>query len=204
MLRIPNIEEVENLLLQLPDLVQSQERRDASFPFKAEGWLGELENVLAANRLYQAGTIATLRSALVAAARGQVPTGLTFRGRASRSQVLHAVASESLRHASEVASALIGENRPRLAEAERVAHQIIAAALSHGVVSNRAGGVSNEQYIRSLRHELVTHGGLESAIVHLEGLAGPHDTLILLDRALAPYLELTMPSPPEAHTPVSG
>ncbi len=185
MLRIVHIDEIQDLLLLLPNLVQQQERRSTDFAPNAGAWLKSLEKVLAANRLYQAGNIATLRGGLVAAEQGQAPAGLEFRGRPSRSRVLNATASQALQRAAEVASTLIAENRPRLAEAERVAQQIVAAALSRGLITAREEEVSNTQYLRMLRRSLVKSGDLESAVVHLEGLVGPHDALTLLDRALA-------------------
>lgn len=187
MLRIMHIEDIADLLLMLPDLVQQQERRSTDFAQNAGAWLNSLEKVFAASRLYQAGTIATLRSALVAAERGHVPAGLEFRGRPSRSRVLDAVALHALQRAAEVASSLIAENQVRLAEAERVAQQTVAAALSRGLISAREDGMSNTDYLRMLRRSLATSVDLESAVVHLEGLVGPHDALILLDRALTPH-----------------
>src|SRR3989442_310387 len=181
MLRIMQVEEFADLLLLLPDLVQQQERRSTDFAPNAVAWLNSLEKVFAASRLYQAGSIAMLRSGLVAAEHGQVSAGLQFRGRPSRSRILNAVASQALQRAADMASTLIAENRPRLAEAERVAQQIVAAALSRGLITGRAEGVSNTQYLRTLRRNLVTSVDLESAVVHLEGLVGPYDALILFD-----------------------
>lgn len=191
MLRIMHVEEIADLLLLLPDLVQQQERRSTDFVPNAGAWLNSLERVFAANRLYQAGSIAMLRSNLVATQHGQGPSGIEFRGRPSRSRLLNAVASQALQRAAEVASTLIAENQPRLAEAERVAQQIVAAALSRGLITAREKEVSNTQYLRMLRRTLVTSGDLEGAVVHLEGLVGPHDALVLFDRALAPHLDVT-------------
>lgn len=191
MLRIVHIEEIEELLLLLPALVEQQELRSANFVSNVGVWLHSLEKAFAANRLYQAGNIATLRSGLVAAEQGHVPTGLEFRGRPSRWRVLSAVASQAMQRAAEVASTLIAENRPRLAEAERVAQQIVAVALSRGLIATRKEEVSNTQYLRLLRDRIVSSGDIESAVVHLEGLVGRHDALILLDRALSSNLDVT-------------
>jgi hypothetical protein len=186
MLRITQIEEIEGFLLLLPDLVRQQERRSTGFTPNAAAWLSSLEKVFVANRLYQAGNIATLRSGLVAAEQGQVPPGLQFRGRPNRTRVTFAVAWQALQRAAEIASTLVAESRPRLAEAERVAQQIVSAALSRGVITAREEGVNHTQYLQILRSSLVASGDLENAIIHLEGLVGPHDALILLDRSLIP------------------
>lgn len=204
MLRIMQAEEIAGLLLQLPDLVQQQQGRSTDFAPQARAWLNSLEEVFAASRLYQTGSIAMLRSGLVAAEQGQVPAGLQFRGRPTRSRVLNAVASEALQRATNVASTLIAENQPRLAEAERVAQQIVTATVSRGLTTDRAEGVSNTEYLRMLRRKLITSPDLENAVVHLEGLVGPHDALILIDRALPPYLEAISPGVQSVPTPSMG
>ena len=105
MLRIMQAEEIAGLLLLLPGLVQQQQGRSPDFAPQALAWLNSLETVLAASRLYQTGGIAMLRSGLVAAEHGQVPAGLQFRGRPTRSRILNAAASEALQRAANVASA---------------------------------------------------------------------------------------------------
>ncbi len=185
MLRIVHLEEIERLLLQLPGLVKQQERRSTEFVTSVARWLTALETVFVANRLHQAADIATLRSDMIAVEHGQIPSGLQFRARPTRSRVLGAVASQSLQRATAVASTVISESRPRLLEAERVAQQIVAVALSRGLPIGRENGSDNTQYLQSLRGELVAAADLASAVVHLEGLVGPHDALVVLDRALA-------------------
>ena len=185
MLRILHIEEIEGLLLLLPDLVRQQEQRASAFVRNAAAWLNSLEKAFAANRLYHAGSVAVLRSGLVAAEQGQVPKQLEFRGLPSRPRLLNAVASRAVQQAADVASTLIAENRPRLVEAERVAQQIIAVVMSRGLDTVRDATVSNTEYLRTVRRSLAASGDLESAAAHLEGLVGPQDALILFDRALA-------------------
>jgi hypothetical protein len=194
MLRIVNIEEIERLLLQLPALVQQQEQRSINFASSAGAWLSALEKVFTANRLYQAGYIASLRSGLVAAEQGEVPAGLEFRGRLTHSRVLNAVASQALHRAVEVASTLIAENQPRLGEAERIAQQLVAVAFSRELIMARDKRMNDTQYLLSFKSQLVSSPDLENVVTHLEGLVGPYDTLILLDRALAPYQNIVLPS----------
>lgn len=184
-----HVDEIADLLLLLPGLIQQQERRSVDFVRNADAWLNSLEKVFSACRLHQAGSIATLRSVLVAAGHGLVPAGLQFRGLPSRSRVLNAAAAQALHRAAEVASTVMAENQPRLAEAERVAQQVVALSVSRGLIPTRDQGVSNTQYLRRLRRGLATRDDLERGIVHLESLVGPHDALVLLDRTLAPHLE---------------
>ena len=188
MLRIMHAEEIAGLLLLLPDLVRQQDRRATDFVPNASAWLSSLEGILTAGRLYQAGSIAMLRSSLVAAEQGRLPSELQFRGHPTRSRVMAAVASQVLQRAADIASALIAEDQPRRAEATRIALQIVAAAISRRLIAVRPEGMSNTQYLRMLRRNFATGDDLERAAVHLDGLVGPYDALILIDRALAQSL----------------
>ncbi len=189
MLRTLQVEEIARLLLLLPDLVEQQQRGSTTFASNATEWLKSLEQLLLANRLHQAGTIAMLRADLVLAehgdARGAQPVG----SRPSRFRLVSAAAVEALRRASDIASALITENQPRLAEADRVAQQIAAIAVSRGLVPARPTTTSNTQYLHMTRWTLAS-SDLENALTVLDGLVGPHDALIFLDRALAPYTDI--------------
>lgn len=184
MLRLLQVEEMERLLLELPALVRLQERRSTEFPPRAAAWLASLEEALSANRLYQAGLVAGIRSNLTLADQGQIPGGLEYRGRPTRTRVMASAASEAVQRSAEVVVSVIGENRPRIGEAERVAQQIIAAIRSHGLPP-RPEGMANETYLRMLRLTLSKNAELENVLVHLEGLVGPQDALVLLDRAIA-------------------
>lgn len=185
MVRITQVEEIAGLLLLLPALVQEGERHSPTFVTSVGSWLNSLEKAFTHSRLYQAGNIAMLRSALIAATRGQVPSEIAFRGRPSRSQVVKIVATHTLQRAAEVASNLMTENQPRLTEAERIAQQIVAAASSRGLIVAPDSGANHTQYLRTVRHSFISSSDLEIAAVHLEGLVGPTDALIVLDRALA-------------------
>jgi hypothetical protein len=185
MLHIVQVEEIETLLLQLPSIIQKQQERSVDFVTTVGVWLHSLEKIFNANRLYQASNIAILRSKLVAAEQGHVPTELKFRNKPSRSQILNVIAAQVLQDAVEIASSLIAENRPRIEEAERVAQQIIVFASAHGLIIARSKEVSNSHYLLLLRNSLASNADSQNAVVHLEGLVGSHDTLILLDRALS-------------------
>lgn len=184
MLRIMHIEEIAGRLLLLPDLIGQQQRRSPDFARNAGEWLNSLETMLAANRLHEAGVIAVLRSGLVAVEQGQVPAGLEFRGSPSRSRLVNAAAAQALQRAADVASNIIAQNQARVSEGERVARQIVAVSTSRGLIPSFEGKGSNTEYLRALRRNFAAHGDLESAAAHLDSLVGPHDALVLIDRAL--------------------
>jgi hypothetical protein len=185
MLRLLHLEEITDLLLLLPALVLQQEQRSAHFPENAKAWMNSLEKTFTAGRLPQAGSISMLRSGLVAVEQGQMPSALEFAGRPSRSRVLSAAASLALQRASELASNVIAENRPRVMEAERLAQQIVAVALSRGLIPNRDKQVANAEYLQMIRHKLDISNELQHGCIQLEALVGPHDALVFLDRAIA-------------------
>ena len=176
MLRLMHLEEIGELL--------------SSFPEQVAGWLAALEKAFAASRLYQAGTIATLRGSLLTAERGELPAGISFRGKPTRSKILTAVASRAMAQGAEVAWSIIAEHRPALADAERVARQLAAAVTARGLIVPRVPGIGNTDYLRMIRRRIAGAGDLENAFVHLEGLVGPHDALVLFDRALEPHAAL--------------
>ena len=184
MLRLLQVEEIERLLLELPALVGLQERRSTDFAPRAASWLGSLEEVLSANRLYQAGLVAGIRSNLTLADQGQISGDFQYRGRPTRTRVMASAASEALQRSAEIVAGVLGDNRARIGDAERVAQQVIAALRSHGLPP-RPEGMANETYLRTLRASLSQNADLETVLVHLEGLVGSQDALVLLDRAIA-------------------
>jgi len=184
MLRIASAEEIGSLLLELPALFRLEEQRSADFPERAREWLGSLEQALSANRLYQAGLIAALRSGITGAEQGQLPPDLRFRGPPTRRRAVTAMASRALQGAAEIASTIMAENGARFGDAERVANQIVATARSRDVLPAREPAESNSRYLRGVRDAVASAPDLESAMTHLEGLVGPQDALVCLDRAL--------------------
>lgn len=191
MLRITQLEEISNLLLALPELVERQQRPAAEFAAAVNSWLLALEGVFIALRMHQAGTVAVLRSVCLSADYGQIPQGLTFREPPTRSRLTQAVAAHALQQGSELASAVVASNQPRTSEAQRVAQQVAATAFSRNILAPQPEGNASEHYLRAIRRDLAAMEDLEVAMVHIEGLVGPTDALICLDRALEPYLGAT-------------
>jgi hypothetical protein len=185
MLRIANLEELEGQLLRVPEVVRAEAGGPTAFSAAVLAWLADVERTLAANRLAQAGAIAALRSAAAAAADGGLPVGLQLSGTPTRRKLARVVASHLLQRAAELLGGLLAEPRARLGEAERVAQQIVAAARARGLVPARDPAVENTEYLKAVRRALAGAADVQNAAVHLEGLVGPHDTLVLLDRTLS-------------------
>lgn len=183
MLRITHVEEIERILLLLPALVREQEARSPFFPDNVAGWLAQAEKMLAAKNLYQAATIAVLRSDLALARQGHLRPGVALRGVPSRSRIRSVAAAQAISRAAEVLSAIVQENRPRFAEAEAIAQQLVAVALAQSLVVPPHPAMSRTDYLLDLRGRVLS-SELATALLRLEGLVGPNDVLVLLDRAL--------------------
>ena len=167
-------------MLLVPKLVEAQQQRALDFPARVLAWLQNLEDLLSARRVSQVSGISAVRSALVAAQRGNFPAGSEVHGRLTRTRLLEGVASQSLQRGVQLLEDLIKVDRARFEEGAKIAQQIIAAGLSRGVIERRGG-----DRINRTRQLLSTNNDLEAGCVHLEGLVGPVDALMLLDRALA-------------------
>ena len=184
MLHVASADEIGDLLVELPTLFHLQEQRSVDFPQRAREWLGALESVLIANRLYQAGLVGALASGIASAEQGQLPTGIQFQGRMTRSKAATAMASRALHGAADIAAAIMAENSTRFGEAERVASQLVAVAQARELLPPRKARSSSLTYLREVRQALASVPDLETALIHLEGLVGRQDALVFLDRAL--------------------
>src|SRR5688572_15625648 len=128
MLPLPNIEEINQVLAEIPQIVHAYEARDAMFSELVKAWLGRAEAVLHSNRLPVTGAIAGLRASVVSAERGAVPAGLTFVGPSTVRKARDAAAAEALRRAEEQIANTIRTDLAQVGEAERVLRQMVSLA----------------------------------------------------------------------------
>lgn len=184
MLRLTQLEEIEGLLLGAGRLVHMQEQRDVDFVAATVGWLQQLEAALESNRLVEAALIAGLRSGVASAAAGNFPPGITTRGQPTRTKVAGLVAGQALQRATEIGAGVVAVNRPRFAEAELVAQRMSAALRSLNLLLPERLTANRTEWLRAVRAIVAGRADLEPAMVHLEGLVGSTDSLIVLDRAL--------------------
>jgi len=182
-LRIVNVEEIERLLLAVPGLVDRLERKDAELDLHAREWLVSLEAALQANRLPVASTIASLRCQIKAAQQGSVLPGIRISGRLTPRRAVRAVVAESLAAASSAVLETIAKDRSRIDEAERMMRQLVARGGSRGLVSViPPDALDHGAKLGAAWRNLRDDEELGQVAIHVEGLVGPHDSLILLDR----------------------
>ena len=184
MLRIVNLEEIEGLLLRVPELIDRLEQRDPEFTARAKAWLGTLERVLTNNRLPAAANVASLRGLLISVEQGVVPAGLRFSGRPNARRMRDAAAADTLRGAADLVSDVIHQDRARVSEADRLCRQLIALARRKGLTSVQREGGDHTAQLKATWRVLAADPEIAPGTVRVEGLVGPSDALIILDRAI--------------------
>lgn len=184
MLHIMNLEEVQSMLLRVPELIDNLEKSDPSFFGSVKVWLTQTEQVLISNRLAVAAEVAVLRGVLISAERGVIPPGMAFSKRATVRKIKDASAADVLRKAGEVISVAISADAMRFAEGEKLAQQIVAVAQRKGLIPVTPSLDRHTEMLKSIWQAMIMDPDLGAATTHLAGLVGAYDVLILLDRML--------------------
>lgn len=184
MLALPNLEEIQQQMLELPDIVRAYEERSGDFAEQAQRWLARLEESLKNNQLPAAGTVAALRAMAISAERGALPPGLAFVGNPSVRKVRDAAASEALRRAEETVSNVLRADVSQIDEARRLMRQMIAVARRRGLMAAAANAASASDAVNALWGAFLQDAELASAATRVSGLAGPLNALVLLSREM--------------------
>jgi len=182
MLHIVNLEEIQGMLLRIPDLVDLLDRRDPALFHDVKQWLSNIERVLLNNRMPAAGNVAALRGMLIAAERGVIPVGVGFHGRSTIRKIREAAVGYVLRQTGDLVSIAIEKDRERIAEAVRMTRQVVAVAKAKGLIQQVPRGDDLTNMLKALWQTLSTDADLSPGKVNVEGLVGPYDALIVLDR----------------------
>jgi hypothetical protein len=189
MLRIVNIEELRQMLNSLSGLVDLQQRRDSSFDEKTKTWLAKLEKILESNRLMQVGEVAVLRGLILAAENGIIPPGVEIPARPNKRKIVEGAVTFSLRQASSIVSSFLQKEIERISDAERMMRQLIAMAKAKGLIQQLPNGNDHTEALSFIWRSLSNDQELAPGTINVEGLVGPHDALIILDRIIASDLE---------------
>ncbi|MGP8319579.1 MAG: hypothetical protein ACT6FD_02115 [Methanosarcinaceae archaeon] len=184
MLHIVNLEEIQNILLQVPELVNCLEKHDTNFTDLVKEWLTQAEQVLVNNRLPIAADVAVLRGVLISAERGVLPIGMEIIGRNTRRKVKDGAAAEVLRKTDEIISHEISGYASQVQEGERLARQLVALARQKGMIPASSGASNRTGMLNAIWGAMSKDTELEAGTTHLAGLVGKYDALILIDRML--------------------
>ena len=185
MLKIIHLEEIKNLLLQAPQLVELLEKKDANAVSKIKAWLETLEAVFQNNRLPAVSIIAGFRGMLISAEIGILPDHITIHGRINTRKIKQAAAADVIKRVSDIAMEAIQADNDRIAKAEEIFQQIISLANAKGLVMFPPVDINHTESLKALWSRLSADQDIAPGTVNIEGLVGPNDSLIMLDRMLA-------------------
>src|SRR2546422_5348583 len=184
MLRVVQLEELEALLLEAPEVIGRYEQRTPQFRGAVRDWLDRVAAALRSNRLAGAATVAALRGDIIAAERGSPPADLVTAAGASRRQIAATVAMRSLQRAIAAVRAEIDGTRARSNDAHLVARAGLAVARAKSVVNAAKAGNPSIPLPARLLVALESDAELKPMAAHLVGLGGRADALVLFDRGL--------------------
>ena len=190
MLHIVNLEEIQGMLLRVPELIDSLEKRAPSFVGSVKEWLTQAEQILISNRLAVAAEVAVLRGVLISAERGVIPPGMAFSTRTTIRKIKDASAADVLRKAEELISSAISVDAVRFAEGEKLTQQIVAVAQRKGLIPVTPRGDKHTEMLKAIWQAMIIDPDLGAVTTHLAGLVGAYDVLILLDRMLPTPAEI--------------
>lgn len=185
MLRIAQLEELVQLQLELPALVDRYERRIPGAADDLAEWLHRTETALLRNRLVAAAEVAALRAGLIAARRGIYPNELTLTGRGTPRKFREAVLIQAVRHTREALGRLLDAPLARVDDAERAVRQILSVAGLKGLIPIADPAVSHTDRLIRLWDAMAHDKDLAAPCAQIAGLVATHDKLVLLDRALS-------------------
>ncbi len=183
MLHLLNLEEIEAWLLRVPALVKRFEERDPGFVPAVKSWLVGVEDTLSRNGMPETSEIAVCRGALISVERG-FPDGVAPQGRMGARNLRQARASHLLKRATDLIAETIHSRRRQADEAGRVMMQIVAVA-DHLDLIPVDSGQNHTAYLEAILVAMSNRAELTSLVVHVIGLLGKADTLMMLDRSIA-------------------
>lgn len=184
MLPLPNLEELQALLLHLPAIVQRYEEKDATFVELAKEWLRVAEELLVRNSLPVAGAVAGLRGAVISAERGFMPAGMSAPGTSAPRRLRDFAAAEALRRAEELVSGAMRQDVAQLQDAEGVMRQMVVVAHYKGYLDVGATDVHRTDALQLLWSRFLADADLIQGAVRVSGLVGLPTAFALLDREM--------------------
>lgn len=185
MLRIINLEEIQQKLLCVAELADEHERRASDFAENVKVWLADVENTLKNNRMSAAGNIAAMRAVVISAQRGVMPPGVQIHGRLTARKITSAAGAMVLQQASDLLAQLIERDQQRIEDARNTTRQMLSLAKARGIDVSLPRNGDFTGAIKALWRMLRSDPELTAGTINIEGLVGPHDALMLLDRVIA-------------------
>jgi hypothetical protein len=176
-MRLAALEELDVLQLCVPAMVDAYDAGDLAFPDAVKSWLVAVEQKLALQRLPAAAGVAALRATLIAASHGVLPEGMSGGARTTPRKLHGAVAARVLRQAEELVVEATRVAAGQVAEADRFARQMAAAASRKGLAAS--AGTPDSIWSRC-----EADPELAPVAAHVAGLVGAADAIVLFQRWL--------------------
>ena len=171
------------MLLKVPSLVKRLEERDPEFVSAVKSWLANAGEVFGRNGLSQTAEIAVCRSNIIAAERGLSEDGTT-QTRIGARAFKEARAGQLLERATDLIADSVRPRRAQVDEAGRIMLQVVAVADQLGLIPTDTGS-NHAAYLQTILSAMTNRAELVSLVVHITGLVGKADILIVLDRSIA-------------------
>jgi len=184
-LLLPQIAELNGLMLRLPRLVDAIEREDFQAPEESREWLAQIEGTFERNRLAsEAAAIAALRAELQMVALGATPPTMRFVGQPNARRAREAALLDILRRVEQTVATALASTLAGHQEAEGLIRQLVAVARHKSVPGTAAPGPADETSLRAVWQAICCDSDMVNGSVRVLGLVGEADTLVLLNRAL--------------------
>lgn len=183
-MRIVQVEELQSLLFDVSGLVNMHETKDHGFVVAVKQWFGDLEAVLERNRVPAVGLVASYRGLLSSSEAGVVPEGVVYNGRYSKRKVSEASAIYLLNQANRLVYDLVKKEQARIMEAMEIVRKLVSVARAKELPTVKSAG-DNSEALRFLWRSYSGDSDVAAGTASVEGLVGPYDALVLLDRVLS-------------------
>ncbi len=191
MLHIPNIEEINNLLLRTPDLVKLYEDRDPDFVKAIGNWLKDVEITLHKNRLTFVAEISGMRTSLLSTERGESNKDVNLKRYLSRRKVMENIASQLITSAVNSIQKGISQDIARIRNAEARIYELVIISRQMGLIQTEPLVVPNITALKKIWEDLKVDNGVEGKkavierVIAVQTMVGKIDSLILLERVLS-------------------
>lgn len=183
MLRVLQLDELEQLLLDASGILRGYEARQGGFEAAAASWLERVEAALLANRLPLASRVAATRAGLAAVRRTKRVSPDSPQTGQMRRADRDALTVDAIRRTLDDVYAEIAPSRARVTDAAVMARHVLAVARHKGVLPDVEPADAQGWHLLVQRLEADSDVG--AGVVQLHALVGQQDTMIMLSRGMA-------------------
>ncbi len=179
MLNIHQVELVQQRLALLPGVVDFQHQRSSAFPEETLRWLKDTELVFENAGLPNISELPILRSRLLSVLHNNTKDPKFPSSRKHK----EAISTEVLEEAERALNQAIAAKVETIREAEGYASRLVAVAKAKGILDEARKVQPHQEALQYLHGALSRDQDTATALVHLNGLMGQYDVLVVLDRA---------------------